>query len=79
MLNYHYVLNDGELKINKKCPSISDLKTEVIEHTSELIHSCVTYPDGFMYESKVYCDKIELWTNRELSKCPDGTFNVLDK
>ncbi len=79
MLPYHYSLTSGQFKVNKSVPDISLIKYDVIEQHPGYIHSRATYPDGFIYESKLYPDKLDVWTNRELIKCPDGSYNVSEK
>lgn len=78
---YEYILTDGKMSIDTKpfCTKLSEVKTETLSHTADCIHLRSTYPNGFIYESLTYADKIIFKTNRELRDNGDGTFTVLDK
>ena len=78
---YEYVFTDTEKKIDTSefCSELSEIKTECLKQTEELIHARFTYPNGFSFESETYTDKIIIRSNRELVDNGDGTLSVLDK
>lgn len=78
---YEYILTNGKMNIDTKpfCKELSEVKIETLSHTVDCVHMRSTYPNGFIYESLTYADKIIFRTNRELRDNGDGTFTVLDK
>lgn len=78
---YEYTLTSGEVHIDTLsfCNDLLDVKKEVLSHTPDCIHMRSTYPNGFIFESLQYADKIVVRTNMELHNNGNGTFTVLDK
>ncbi|MDM0819825.1 hypothetical protein QTI12_03310 [Clostridium perfringens] len=74
---FEYIITDGNFKVNTPfCKEFSQIENETISITPDCIHMRSKYPNGFMFESWQYSDKIILKTNKPLIKKPDGSFDV---
>ncbi|WP_338730320.1 hypothetical protein [Clostridium perfringens] len=74
---FEYTVTSGEFKINTPfCTDLKQINYEVISMTPECIHGIYKYPNGFVYESWIYSDKLIARTNMPLIKNPDGSFDV---
>lgn len=74
---FEYITNVGE-KMEILTPfdcKFSDVKTETITKDGYVIHHS-EYPNGFIFESEVYSDKIIFRCNRKLIDNGDGTFTA---
>lgn len=78
---YEYTIANGEYTIDTSgfCNNMQEVKKELISQTPEYIHMKTTYPNGFIFESITYADKIIFRTNRKLIDNGNHSFTVLDK
>lgn len=77
---YEYVITDGKCTIDTSgfCSTMENVKQETLSKTPDCVHMRFTYPNGFIFESITYADKIIYRTNKELKDNGNGTFIVLD-
>ena len=76
MFEYTFPTTNG-LKI--KTPEVKDfseVKKRFVEQTSEKIHNIYEYPNGVIFETITYIDKIIIRCNHEIIDNHDGTYTV---
>lgn len=76
MFEYTFPATNG-LKI--KTPEVNDfseVKKRLVEQTSEKVHTIFEYPNGVIFETISYIDKIIVRCNHEIIDNQDGTYTV---
>ncbi|MDB2085885.1 hypothetical protein [Clostridium paraputrificum] len=76
MFEYTFPAVEG-LHINTpKVDDFSEVKVKVIEQTPTKVHSIAEYPNGVIFETISYIDKLVVRCNHEIIDNHDGTYTV---
>lgn len=74
---YTYIFEGVGFEI--KTPGVTDfslVKNEIIEHSPGRIVRRSTYPTGLVLEIEQEANRIVVYSNRPLTKNPDGTYTA---
>ena len=75
---YTYVLDSGKLNIHTPSGGndLNNIKKEILSHTSTEIVTRATYPDGLVLEIHQKANQIVVYSNRQLTENPDGSYSA---